>query len=220
MGKLLYPYLTVGFKKGVEQTTSTLSVDEVWTLGVQAHLKKWSFEKAKFVTETTKGILKDLLQEAIDQGKGSAELGRDIRKQYDDMTPKRSLTVARTELTGAINSGTSATLRAEGHETKEWSTVIDGRERESHHKANGQTVPIDHPFKLDGGSGMYPGDPMLPASEVIQCRCTTVAGGLSSDRKAALGRAFLRTHGSLERKLVVALGQYLRGQRDRILSRL
>ncbi len=43
--------------------------------------------------------------------------------------------------------------------------------RDSHMDADLQTVPVDEPFELEGGPGMYPGDPDLPPEEAINCQC-------------------------------------------------
>lgn len=60
-----------------------------------------------------------------------------------------------------------------GKTTKTWDTIMDGRERDSHHDENGVTVPISEPFHLPGGDLMYPGDTSLGASvdEIANCRC-------------------------------------------------
>lgn len=54
---------------------------------------------------------------------------------------------------------------------KEWQTNIDGRERPTHHKANGQRRLIDQPFDVGGSRMMYPGDASAPEKERINCRC-------------------------------------------------
>lgn len=43
--------------------------------------------------------------------------------------------------------------------------------RDSHMDADLQTVPVDEPFVLENGEGMYPGDPDLPPEEAINCQC-------------------------------------------------
>ena len=221
--RTLYPYIVLGFEEGVEHAALQVGGGPVTTALTQARkdfIAQWSFKKAKFVNETTEGMLNDVLTEAVDQGWGEAELGRAIRQMYEDMTVSRAKTVARTETTGAIGYGTHETLVEEGHDAHQWSTVIDGRERESHHEADGQVVAIDEPFKLAGGEGMYPGDPSLPAEEVINCRCAEVSAKLDEERIARLNRRFLRLHGALEQRLVVSLHQFFDHQMNRILSAL
>jgi len=59
---------------------------------------------------------------------------------------------------------------------KEWMTVLDGREREAHHNADGQTVQAFQPFIVGGEQLMRPGDTSLGASlkNVINCRCSSI----------------------------------------------
>ncbi|WP_029333034.1 phage minor head protein [Exiguobacterium oxidotolerans] len=56
-----------------------------------------------------------------------------------------------------------------------WLATLDKRTRQRHRAMDGKTQDADGYFSLPGGSkGRYPGDPMLGASDVIRCRCTTV----------------------------------------------
>ena len=57
---------------------------------------------------------------------------------------------------------------------KTWNTIMDGRERNSHAEVNGETIPIDEPFELQGGMLQYPGDDSMGCSdeELVNCRCS------------------------------------------------
>lgn len=61
----------------------------------------------------------------------------------------------------------------DGRLLKTWNTILDGRERDSHHDEDATTVPILEPFHLPGGDLMFPGDTSLGASvdEIANCRC-------------------------------------------------
>lgn len=215
--RVLFPFLVLGFHSGIDLATKG-NPHTALTSAVRDYIDRWSFKKASFVTDTTEGMLQDLLTQAVDDGWGAQKLGQAIRTMYDDMTADRSLMIARTETTGAVNYGAETTLREEGHSAKQWSTVMDGRERESHADADGQVVAIDEPFKLAGGEGMFPGDQSLPAEETINCRCTVIAAELDEERQQAKMRMHLRTHSSVERRLVIALSHAFHDQRVRVLS--
>jgi uncharacterized protein with gpF-like domain len=60
---------------------------------------------------------------------------------------------------------------------KEWLSAIDERTRDAHVAANGQVVPVEEPFIVDGEELMCPGDSGagVSAGNVINCRCTMVA---------------------------------------------
>ena len=57
--------------------------------------------------------------------------------------------------------------------THTWQSMEDDRVRPTHVEADGQTVPIEEPFKVGKYLLMYPGDSSLGAGEeeIILCRC-------------------------------------------------
>jgi hypothetical protein len=200
------------------QGDGEFSEDDLFTQAVRIALEQKSFDHAAIAIGTTKEALQVELAAAIEQGEGIQQLSKRIDKLFGQHEKVRNKLIARTELTDVINDGSTETLRREGYQNKEWSTVIDGRERASHAAADGQVVGIHQPFMVGGSSGMFPGDSTLPMSERANCRCAVVGAGLTFDRKHQLGRVFLRAHGALERDFVIHLRRAFRGQRDRVLS--
>jgi GNAT superfamily N-acetyltransferase len=85
--------------------------------------------------------------------------------------------IARTELAAAANGGMHAGWVASGVLTKYWRTVHDARVRLSHALAEGQKRPVQIPFTVGGWEAMYPGDPQLPVSQRVNCRCTMTREG-------------------------------------------
>lgn len=88
----------------------------------------------------------------------------------------RAQTIARTEAVGAYNAGTfrgftSYAAQVGGEWEKGWLATEDDRTRPTHEKADLQRVPLLQPFSVGGFPGMFPGDPLLPAQEVVNCRC-------------------------------------------------
>lgn len=88
----------------------------------------------------------------------------------------RALRIARTETTGALNSGHFAqqtALESQGLATgKEWSTIIDMVTRDTHIALNAQTTGPGENFDVGGHPAPYPGHHSLPAKERTNCRCT------------------------------------------------
>jgi len=87
--------------------------------------------------------------------------------------------IARTEVAGAVNAGVDAFARestaATGREWyKRWWTSQDDRVRATHRAAHGQVVPPGGRFSVGGATLRYPGDPLGPPQEVINCRCSTL----------------------------------------------
>jgi len=216
--RVMQPFTFMGFLKGAKLGSLNIEPEDLFTEMVKAALKQKTLEHAMLSVGTTKEALQGLLDTAITEGQGITELAREIEKQFDVDSRVRSKRIARTELTDSINDGTLRMLIREGYTQKEWSTVIDGRERPTHASANGQTVGVYEQFSIGGGRAMHPGDDNLPAEERIQCRCVLVGAGIPQDRKQKLGEMFLRVHGRLEISYVVQLHRAFLAQRDRILS--
>lgn len=91
----------------------------------------------------------------------------------------RATVIARTETLGALSFGRvdafGAVATALGGVFElEWLATLDSRVRPAHREADGQRVPIGTPFTVGGEQLMRPGDPSGSASNVIQCRCSTL----------------------------------------------
>ena len=96
----------------------------------------------------------------------------------------RGEVIARTEALNALRDGQAEAVRQvlespdtalDNHDAvKVWGASGGERTREAHQAANGQEVPVDQPFIVDGELLNHPGDDSLGASagNVIQCRCT------------------------------------------------
>lgn len=93
----------------------------------------------------------------------------------------RSETIARTEMLRTASAARDEAFRqtleqAEidpGEAVKTWRSTGDHRTRHSHRALNGQSVGIDEAFRSPSGASLrFPGDPMAPASEIVNCRCT------------------------------------------------
>ncbi len=108
----------------------------------------------------------------------------------------RGENIARTEAINSLRAGqaeavTQAIDEYKGEATKTWdSTGADGRTRDSHLDHDGQTVPVDQPFNLDGELLMFPGDDSLGASagNLINCRCR-------ADYRISFGKVIKRLEG-------------------------
>ncbi len=92
--------------------------------------------------------------------------------------------IARTESHKAVNQAQQEALRQSIEQAginpndvkQQWRSTRDKRTRDSHDAINGQKQKLGQPFVTPSGAKlMHPSDTSLgaPASEVIQCRCTT-----------------------------------------------
>lgn len=125
---------------------------------------KWN--KKRFGAEITAGIL---------QGEPIAKLA-DRVQNLSDANRAGAIRNARTAVTGAQNAGRQESYNRAKEMglplRKRWIATKDGRTRHEHALLDGQTVPLDKPFQIDGHKLMFPGDPTGLARLVWNCRCT------------------------------------------------
>jgi hypothetical protein len=111
-------------------------------------------------------------QHALEQFQ--AELGRSLEKTKigDDGPDQAQLDrITRYVGTATVNDATlSGTFAAGGRQTR-WISMHDDDVRNSHVRADGQTRAVNESFEVGGSKLRYPGDPLGPPEEVINCRC-------------------------------------------------
>jgi hypothetical protein len=135
------------------------------------------------INDTTKTKLRNIIQRGFAEGlpvKGEDSIESLIESLYlEQIIPNRSQTIARTEVVGASNFGSWEGARQSTPDLlKIWIVTPDGRERESHGlMENHPAIGMNEQFAIfnpeEGGTSYaeFPGDPSLPAYEVINCRC-------------------------------------------------
>lgn len=217
---VMLPFLLLGFLEGAGLYGLIEDPESLLTPRKKKVLTSKSLKYAAATIRTTKEKLARQIEISLAKGESVKQLAKRIDKLFGSEMGYRSLRIARTQLTETINEGTIEALKSEGNKYKQWSTVIDGRQRPAHDAAHGQIVPIDEPFIVGGEELMKPGDGNGSSSNIINCRCTTVAPGTNPRQARAMAKLFLRTHSSLERGYVINLRRAFRAQRDRITSRL
>lgn len=150
---------TVAFDNGTPQLLSMVERDSV--------------RIAESTTHTLDGLRVNL-----GQGLAEGETMRDLIDRIEgEIGHTKADRIARTEAISAANSGTIEGFRQAGVEKEEWLSSRDAYVRFSHEHADGQVREVNDLFDLVDEKGrhsqlQYPGDPMGPPWEVINCRCT------------------------------------------------
>lgn len=138
------------------------------------------------ITETTRNLLQNVLNQSIQEGWGYAETAKYFREVMPEINRNRAITIARTESAKAIHAGKYVGAKQSPYEqNKVWLSGQDARTRRNpkndprkadHFKLNGQTVDFDSKFHdtTNDVFMLHPSDPTAPASEVIRCRCSYV----------------------------------------------
>ncbi|UVT31816.1 minor capsid protein [Gordonia phage Kewpiedoll] len=123
---------------------------------------------------------------------------RDLWEQHDESLNEwqwKARRIARTESHGAVSAGQLAAARVVEQQTglrmwKRWLSTEDQRTRASHRVADGQTCPLDEPFRVGGFLLEHPADSISVAPhEVINCVVgETRVSGLGQGLRAASRR--------------------------------
>jgi uncharacterized protein with gpF-like domain len=133
------------------------------------------------VQDETRDVIQSALDNAADnQFIDEGRLSKVITTATDgEIARSRAKKIARTETTGAMNSGHASVidqLQRDGAKiTKRWLAVMDDDTREDHADLNGKRANRHSGmFDVGGVEAPYPGYFGLPPDERINCRCTVL----------------------------------------------
>ena len=142
-------------------------------------LPKWKIDEPKDYVWNGKKVNRQITQGII-QGESLDQIAKRLATNLSTQNFNHMRTFARTAMTGAQNAGREQSLKnAKGmgiNVVKQWMSTLDGRTRDSHAKMDGEIIKVGdkwHHYKFSNGL-RYPGDPLGPAREVYNCRCTLV----------------------------------------------
>lgn len=143
-------------------------------------LPKWKVNEKKDYVWNGKKV-DNAITQAIIQGEGLGDIATRIASALESNNRNTMLTFARTAMTGAQNAGRNQGLmdaKDLGIDVvKVWMATLDDHTRVSHREIDGEEQKVGdkwHPYKFSNGC-RYPGDPLGPAHEVYNCRCTLVS---------------------------------------------
>lgn len=161
------------FAKVLHKSVQRKYGNEFFSSQIIAYLMSLAGQKVTGIDQTTLDMLQIALANGVEGGESLQQLAKRIDQLYlDEIIPNRSLTIAATEVVGASNYGSIQYAKQSGLTlNKIWQSTGDGHTRPAHADADGQSVPMDTPFDVDGESLDYPGDPSGSANNIINCRC-------------------------------------------------
>ena len=159
--------------------------------GVLSYSQASAADQVVGITDAMKAALRKAITQSLAGGLSRGELEARIRDVMGgDVSEARVERIVRTELGRAMEQQKAAhdeVMSDMGlNLVKRWITVGDDRVREDHAAIDGQERDLDDLFNVGegatdatepGGPGYEanaPGDPSLPASETVNCRCTVV----------------------------------------------
>lgn len=149
----------------------------------------------KQVTEISKTVQQDVMKVVHDSYKSGLsvpETAKAIQQKMTGAAFTRATLIARTELAGAVNGASLASMQTVASELsqdggddsggtgggfgKEWLTAPGAMHprHETYDDLDGQTRALDEPFDVGDSQLMYPGDPDGDPAEVCNCRCSVI----------------------------------------------
>lgn len=170
----------------MQETDGELVVDII-RQRTQSWITSWSQRLGALMKINTHQQISDIIQSTIDKGESIEKLTRKIMDGGWRNEHYQARRVAVTEVLRAHSvAREEAIQQSPSTDRKEWrhTGAHKNKPRPNHVDMDGQIVPKDKPFELQGRDGvvyhpMYPRDPILPASETVNCHC--IHRGVAAD---------------------------------------
>jgi HK97 family phage portal protein len=164
---VLGPFVRSAARRGGASITASFDVDAPL---VSAFLDDRIEDLAGQVTATTEAVLRSrVLAHGVAEGESIPELRARLQSVFADLSDYRATMIARTETVGAYNAAAQEAAMDAGATRKTWLATDDTRTRRTHKAASGSSVPLNKRFTLT--QSRWPGDPVAPANQSINCRC-------------------------------------------------
>ena len=162
----------------IAQTDKDLTLLQV-SKRTTAWVKNWSKDLGDIMKLNSHNEIERILEKGLKDGKGIAAFTREILDSGIRDEYYKARRVAVTEVLRAHSvAQQEAFMQSPAVSEKMWKHTGSYRNdpRENHVKMNGQHVPVNEPFELEGikkgtHHPMYPRDTSLPPEESINCHC-------------------------------------------------
>jgi len=114
------------------------------------------------------------MDEPVTESERAAVAAKKLRERVAGVAKERAVVIVRTELVTAANYGSLMGAQATGLRLEKfWIATKDGRTRPTHSAIDSVGAPLqDGIFSVGGAPARYPGDPILPVGERVNCRCS------------------------------------------------
>lgn len=168
---------------GVIQPNNNDGLITLWRRLLGDYVNVRIARRLTLINDTTKKQLIKLVEKGVNEGLGIPEIAKSIRKAgSDEINKNRSINIARTESVSAMNQGNyMAAAGSIWKYEKKWSPRLDARTRNSHYEMENKPwidlqaeFIVRNPKTGENEFAFYPGDHVLSAANIIQCRCATL----------------------------------------------
>ncbi len=147
---------------------------------IQAHIAGHVAMATNQVIDTQVNLFSAVLEQSVLAGATTEELIQRAKDTGNFAKRWRSVMIARTETTGALNFGDTEAAKQTGKIWgNEWVASLDQFTRPDHIAVNGKRVALGQHFPIVNGE--YPGDPSMDVSEIVNCRCFLLKIGFDGE---------------------------------------
>lgn len=170
----LYTDIVKDFGTSTYNELMSVKMFSIFSLGVYTWIASMALARAKKVSSYSKFTVLNIVKKANEEGWTIQQTAKVIKTLFmDSFSKKRSVRIARTEVSTASNYGSIMGAKQTGLKLKKfWIATSDARTRPTHKRAGKQPpIDIDARFRVGRGWLQYPGDQHGPAEEVVNCRC-------------------------------------------------
>lgn len=139
-------------------------------------LDDWAVTASESVRDTLEEEATNFIRGAFREGADIPSIADEFQEWTDGrLTGSHAEQLARDATIGPARVGEhTANQDAAGVVAEQWDTTLDGRERDSHHDANGQIVLVGGNFSVGDDLLAHPKDPAGSVEETTNCRCNAL----------------------------------------------
>lgn len=173
--KTLTPIWIEAVKRGIDffnQIHISKEEDKVKYEDLEKNIADWmkgySETQIGYINDTTKKQVQRIIKNGLSNKDSMDKIGNDLVQYVNNIANSRSRTIAEVEIHNTFNKSNFLSAIYKGFKNKTYVTAGDNRVRPTHAAMEGLTIDVNETFP---NGGMYPGDPSLPAQELVNCRC-------------------------------------------------
>ncbi|MGA5134436.1 phage portal protein [Streptomyces olivoreticuli] len=95
-----------------------------------------------------------------------------VQRYYRRAAPALVARVAEASAVATVNGAADAAAESTGpNVVRTWTSRADEHVRRAHRALEGTTLPVGTPYRVEGFTLRYPGDPFAPIALTVNCRC-------------------------------------------------
>lgn len=161
------------------------------------YIQQTSADLIRNVNDYTKSRIRAQFAESFNAGETVEQFKERVIAVFQEADTVRAQRIATTESTRVTGYASDEALSQAGVDYKQWLTTLDGHERSAHHNLNGQVVPVEGKFEINGQSADHPGG-FPTAGMNINCRCGMCAAFPQDSKKSKAAAIVVSTDAERE----------------------